>query len=96
MKKEDVALPLLITRGLILFPNNPQTIEAARGFSVMAIEESKRAFDGLILVVAQKTPDKDDPQLEDMYQIGTLCRISTFTQQKNFVRVKATPLSRVQ
>jgi len=96
MKKEDVALPLLITRGLILFPNNPQTIEAARGFSVMAIEESKRAFDGLILVVAQKTPDKDDPQLEDIYQIGTLCRISTFTQQKSFVRVKATPLSRVQ
>ena len=96
MKKEDVALPLLITRGLILFPNNPQTIEAARGFSVTAIEESKRAFDGLILVVAQKTPDKDDPQLEDIYQIGTLCRISTFTQQKNFVRVKATPLSRVQ
>jgi len=96
MKKEEVVLPLLITRGLVLFPNNPQMIEAAREFSVAAIEEARRAFDGSILIVAQKSPEKDDPDLNDIYSIGTLCKINGYTQQKNFVRVKATPIARVQ
>ncbi len=96
MKKEEVVLPLLITRGLVLFPNNPQMIEAAREFSVAAIEEARNAFDGSILIVAQKSPEKDDPDLNDIYAIGTLCKINGYTQQKNFVRVKATPIARVQ
>lgn len=96
MKKEEVVLPLLITRGLVLFPNNPQMIEAAREFSVAAIEEARRTFDGSILIVAQKSPEKDDPDLNDIYSFGTLCKINGFTQQKNFVRVKATPIARVQ
>jgi len=33
MKKETYQLPLLITRGMVLFPNQAQSIEAGRPFS---------------------------------------------------------------
>jgi hypothetical protein len=41
MKKESYELPLLITRGMVLFPNQSQSIEAGRPFSVAAIEAAK-------------------------------------------------------
>ena len=51
--KERITLPLLITRGTVLFPNCPQFIEAARDISVRALDECK-STNSLILIVSQK------------------------------------------
>ena len=42
---QTMTLPLLITRGMIIFPGNQKLIEAGRKFSMNAVMESKNNFD---------------------------------------------------
>jgi ATP-dependent Lon protease len=95
MKKETYDLPLLITRGMVLFPNQTQSIEAGRAFSVNAIDIAKRDGNDLILVVSQKSPEIDDPQDEDIFKVGTICRMSNITSLKRYTRLRVLPLARV-
>ena len=50
----SLTLPLLITKGLILFPKNQRLIDAGRDFSINAIKVSREKADSLILIVSQK------------------------------------------
>ncbi len=90
-----LTLPLLVTRSLVVFPNTNQPIEAARPFSMKAIEESRDNASSLLFIVSQKDPNIDDPMPEDLYQIGTLCRIISFGDQKQFYRIRVTATKRV-
>jgi ATP-dependent Lon protease len=95
MKKETYRLPLLITRGMVLFPNQSQSIEAGRTFSVNAIDVAKLDGNDLIIVVSQKSPDIDDPELKDIFTVGTICRMSNITSLKRYTRLRVLPLARV-
>lgn len=89
-----LTLPLLVTRSLVVFPNTNQPIEAARPFSMKAIEESRDNASSLLFIVSQKDPNVDDPMPEDLYSIGTLCRIISFGDQKQFYRIRVTATKR--
>lgn len=95
MKKEVFNLPLLVTRGMVLFPNQIQSIDAGRPFSIAAVEEARKDNQDLVLVVAQKSSDIDDPSIDDVYTVGTLCRMSNITSLKRYTRLRVTPLARV-
>ena len=95
-KNEQITLPILVTRGLVLFPNNPTTIEAARPFSMKAIDASKKEANSLILVVVQKNPGVDNPSRSDIYDVATLARIVSFQDQKKFYRIKVVGTKRVK
>jgi len=90
-----LTLPLLVTRSLVVFPNTNQPIEAARPFSMKAIEESRDNASSLLFIVSQKDPNIDDPLPEDLYTVGTLCRIISFGDQKQFYRIRVTATKRV-
>lgn len=90
-----LTLPLLVTRSLVVFPNTNQPIEAARPFSMKAIEESRDTASSLLFIVSQKDPNVDDPMTEDLYTVGTLCRIISFGDQKQFYRIRVTATKRV-
>ena len=95
MKKETYKLPLLITRGMVLFPNQVQSIEAGRPFSVGAIDLAKQDGNDLILVVSQKSPELDDPTEDEIFKVGTICRMSNITTLKRYTRLRVLPLARV-
>ena len=95
MKKELYELPLLITRGMVLFPNQSQSIEAGRPFSVAAIEAAKVDGNDLILVTSQKSPEIDDPSTSDIFMVGTICRMSNITSLKRYTRLKVLPIARI-
>jgi ATP-dependent Lon protease len=95
MKKETYDLPLLITRGMVLFPNQAQSIEAGRPFSVSAIDAAKVDGNDLILVTSQKSPEIDEPSTADIFMVGTICRMSNVTSLKRYTRLKVLPLARV-
>lgn len=90
-----ITLPLLVTRSLVVFPTTNQPIEAARPFSMKAIEESRDNASSLLFIVSQKDPNVDDPLPEDLYAVGTLCRIISFGDQKQFYRIRVTATKRV-
>lgn len=89
-------LPLLVTRGLVVFPSSNQTIDASRDLSIGAIDESKTNNDSLLLIVSQKDPNVDEPAIGDLYEIGSLCRITSFSDQKKFYRIRVTCSNKVK
>lgn len=90
-------LMLLITRGLVILPDgNPQSVEAGRDFSMNAVLKAKDIEGSLIVSVSQKQFDIDLPKEDEIYEIGTLCRIVNVNQvkDKGYVRTRLEPLCR--
>lgn len=94
-KKEVVVAPLIITRGLVTFPGCPATIEAARTPTLAALDLTKD-FDNNILVVSQIDPTIDNPTKDDIYMVGTFCRVISVTPLKDYTRVRVDPRFRVK
>ena len=65
--EETLRLPLLVTRGMVLFPNIVVTIDAARPFSMKAIEISQNECDSLLLISAQKNPDDAEDVVQETF-----------------------------
>ena len=95
-KIESITLPLLITGGLVIYPNNPQMIDVGRSFTVNAFKASKANTNSLIIVTAQTQPDIEVPSFETIHKIGTLCRIVSASDRTDGVKVRVEPLERVE
>lgn len=93
---DNLTLPLLITKGLVVFPNMSEEIDAARSFSVKAIDDAKEQTNSLLFVVAQKDPKIDSPTQEDLYSFGTLCRIISYSKGEKSTRVRVIGMKRAR
>ena len=94
--KQTLTLPLLITRGLIVFPGNQKVIEAGRSFSMNAISAAKQEADSLIFLTTQKSSNVENPTSDDLYSIGVLARIVSFTEREKSVKVRIEVIDRVE
>ena len=68
------ALPVLPLRDVVVYPHMVIPLFVGRDKSMRALE---RAMEGerQILLVAQKSPDIDDPAIADLHQVGTLAGV---------------------
>jgi ATP-dependent Lon protease len=68
------ALPVLPLRDVVVYPHMVIPLFVGRDKSMRALE---RAMEGerQILLVAQKSPDIDDPEIADLHQVGTLAGV---------------------
>lgn len=68
------ALPVLPLRDVVVYPHMVIPLFVGRDKSMRALE---RAMEGerQILLVAQKSPDIDDPAIKDLHEIGTLAGV---------------------
>lgn len=67
-------LPILPLRNSVLFPGVVIPITAGRDSSIALIKDANKN-DKVVGVVAQKNEDVEDPEMDDLYQVGTLARI---------------------
>ena len=76
MYKEDTPdeLPLLPVRNTVLFPGVVIPITVGRDKSIKLIKDAYTG-DKLIGVIAQKDQSQDEPQLENLFEIGTIAKI---------------------
>ena len=67
-------LPILALKNTVLFPGVVIPITVGRTKSVKAVKDS---YDGhkYVAVFSQKKVDTEDPQKEDLYEIGTIAKI---------------------
>ncbi|WP_342274586.1 endopeptidase La [Spiroplasma endosymbiont of Phycita roborella] len=76
MKIKNITnIPVLVTRGSFVFPTVEIELEVGRHKSVAAINESVAKFNSEIILVSQKDPKVDNPQLSEVYNHGTLCKV---------------------
>lgn len=67
-------LPLLVLRGMVVFPNTALSFDVGREKSEKALEAAD-SKDGLLFLAAQRDITSDAPAIGDVYHIGTICRI---------------------
>ena len=71
---EDKIYPVLPIRDVVLFPGIIIPIFVGRPRSLKAIENAL-LHEKKVFVVSQKRIDTEEPEMEDLYQTGTLCNI---------------------
>ena len=85
-----LTLPVVCTRGMIVFPGNRLSLDVGRPLSLKALELSSRDFDNNILFVSQINPIVDDPKYDDVYHVGTLCKIEKKIRRDSAGTIKLT------
>lgn len=78
MEQIPSILPVLPIRNAVLFPSVSMPLVVGRGRSIRAVEQAQNT-DGLIIIVAQRVLTPGDPQIEDLYLIGSICKVENST-----------------
>lgn len=73
-RTEPVSLPMLPLRGLMVFPYMVLHFDVGRKKSVAALEQAMLG-DQRIFLVAQRDMDVDNPDVDDIYHVGTIAVI---------------------
>lgn len=88
--------PLVCTRGVVIFPGQEIVIDVGRPLSMKAVENAKDNYEDKICLFSQVNAQVDNPSIDDIYRVGTLCEIRHVRRFDNFFRVKFKGLERVQ
>lgn len=70
-EENNVVIPLLPLRDVVVFPHMIVPLFVGREKSIAALESAMKYEKG-IFMVAQKNAKKDDPGTEDIYNVGTI------------------------
>ena len=95
-EKMEISVPVIATRGIIVFPQQDIMIEVGREKSIRAVEEAEEKFDGHVWLVCQKDIMVDNPAPSDLYTFGTLCRIKNIRRKEGFMRITFSGLERAK
>ena len=71
---DDSGIPVLPLRDVVVYPHMVIPLFVGREKSIIALERAMNAGKR-ILLIAQRKADLDDPQPEDLYEVGTLATI---------------------
>lgn len=89
-------MPVLALRGLVVFPDQTVHFEVGRAKSVLALEEAMKK-DQTLLLMPQRDISKDDPELKDLYAMGTVSKVKQILRgQGETIRVLVTGLYRAR
>ncbi len=93
-KKSEKTVPLLPLRGLLVYPTMVLHLDVGREKSVQALEKAMME-EHLIFLATQKDAGIDNPEENDIYQIGTLSKVKQMLKLPNgTIRVLVEGLSR--
>lgn len=67
-------LPILVLKNTVLFPGIVIPITVGRDKSIRAIQEAYNT-DKFVAVISQKNPKVEDPNADDLYNVGSVARI---------------------
>jgi ATP-dependent Lon protease len=69
-----IQMPVLPLRDVVVYPHMVIPLFVGREKSIRALDVAMEA-DKQILLVAQKSPETDDPEAGDLYEIGTVAQV---------------------
>ena len=94
-KRDPISMPMLPLRGLSIFPGMLLTFDVERAGSVGAINAANRGSH-LIFLVSQRDLAVDLPREEDLYRVGTVCRLRQLLRQEQGCRVMVEGMYRAE
>ena len=95
-KNPTLNLPVICTRGVVVFPGQDVMVEVGRPKSINAVEEPSNSYDNMVFITCQKDIMVEDPKVDDVYSIGTLSKIKVIRRKDGFMRVTFTGMKRAR
>ncbi len=90
-------LPVLPTKGLVVFPQSVTPISVGEERSIRLIDDVMNREDRLLALVAARDPEQEEPGPDSIYTVGTAARIQRMLKVPDgSVRVLAEGLDRVR
>lgn len=71
MEEQVIIMPTVALRGMTILPGMVQHFDVSRKKSIAAVEKAMLG-DQKLFLVSQKRPEIPEPELDDLYQIGTV------------------------
>ena len=96
MSNANVKVPVVCTRGIIVFPGQDVMIEVGRSKSINAVNLAVDAYDKMVWIVCQQDMMVDNPGIKDLYSTGTLAKIKVLRKKEGFMRVTFTGMKRAR
>lgn len=96
VKVLEANIPVVCTRGVIVFPNQEIVIDVGRDKSINAIDVAQQEFEGKVILLAQKDLEVEQPEKDDLYEVGTLCQVKHVRKLDGYERVKFKGIARVR
>lgn len=94
--KKTASLPMIVTRGLVIFPKTLMHFDVARKKSLKALEQAM-LDNQLAFLAMQKDIVQEDPKMDEIETVGTVCRIKQIVKMPNsIVRVLVEGLYRAE
>lgn len=90
---EDVMtldLPVICTRGMLVFPGHESALDVGRPFSLKAIDEAVDMYDSNVVFVSQIHPLEEEINFDTLYHNGTVCRVVRRVKKDNRGTIKLT------
>ena len=88
MNKENwTRVPVVCTRGIVVFPGQDVMIEVGRQKSINAVNEAAASYDSKVWIVCQNDIMVDNPTEANLYRVGTLSTIKIVRRKEGFMRV---------
>ena len=75
-------LPVIPVRDVVVFPHMMYPLLIGREFTVNALQEAM-VKDKLVLLLAQRSADVDNPEVDDLYAVGVVARILQVMKMPN-------------
>src|SRR5690625_369313 len=96
MNNNQKELPLITLRGITVYPSLTMNLDVGRKKSVKAIEAAMEQ-NKEILLVSQKDLMNNEPNVEDIYNVGVIARITNLLELPNdTVRITIEGLNRIK
>lgn len=73
-KLEEITMPALAMRGLVVFPNTVMHFDVSREKSEMALKSALND-NKLIFLTAQRDDTVEDPSVKDLYRVGVVAEV---------------------
>lgn len=91
----QLVLPVVPIREGVLFPSTESVLTFGRPLSILAIQESVRS-QNLVVLLTQKRMSQDDPSPADLYEIGTLAVVERTLKTDDQVNALVRGIGRVR
>lgn len=95
IKKAKKLLPLLVTKQQYVFPNFEKHINVGRPFSLEAVNQAINEHEGHLILISEINPEIKDIKLNNIFNVGVLCRINAEKSTQNTLTINAVGVSRV-
>ena len=84
MSDNIITIPAIALRGMTILPGIVAHFDVSRERSIKAVEVAMMGEQKLFLVT-QKNIEADDPQIDEMYQVGIIAKVKQVVKMQNGV-----------